>query len=176
MLKSDSSCYEIKKESNDSFFFVTETGVKYEAVFRHSKLFYDYECYNSRLYEFSFSTEPELTRENKTKSNKTTNTLLSIISQYMNDEETILIYVCDPIQNRKYARERLFRNWFNKFSYENHVLIDNMISNDLSGIRYRAFSIINDQNCEFDKAVAALNVIASKLSNDPQKKNSNIWG
>jgi len=60
MLNSISTCYDIKKESDDSFFFVTDNGVTYVAEFTVNDFGLDFN--NSTIFEFSFYHSSEFTK------------------------------------------------------------------------------------------------------------------
>lgn len=104
-------------ESNElTYEFITTSGIKYKIYFLdYSYMFAEY---SNMIYPvFSLNIDaidgnPEFSPLDK----RIALTLSMIIHQFFEKIDHLLIYVCDSVDERHYARKRKFDNWFNEYN------------------------------------------------------------
>jgi hypothetical protein len=124
MHNDNSNCYDIEKESNDSFFFVTDNGVRYVAEFTNNNMGMDFN--ESKILEFSFYHSDKSTNHDK----KVSSTIAIILKPYLNDSLNIVYYICDQTDGKHHARRRLFLRWYRDLSTLELVLYETKVTDN----------------------------------------------
>ena len=121
----------IHNPSDNSFIFITDTGIEYKAYFLEASDYFPNQLYSPYLFMFGFEIVSELSeyKEKKAYDEKVKNTIAKTISDFLEyDKNRIIIYVCDPKDEKDVFRSRLFNKWFISLAEENSILkIDDVL-------------------------------------------------
>jgi hypothetical protein len=121
----------IHNPSDNSFIFITETGIEYKAYFLEASDYFPDQPFSSNLFMFGFEiiTNVSEYKGKKTYDEKVKNTIAKTISDFLEyDKNRIVIYVCDPKDEKDVYRSRLFNKWFVNLSGETPILkIDDVL-------------------------------------------------
>lgn len=157
MHNDNSNCYDIEKESNDSFFFVTDNGVRYVAEFTNNNMGMDFN--ESKILEFSFYHSDKSTNHDK----KVSSTIAIILKPYLNDSLNIVYYICDQTDGKHHARRRLFLRWYRDLSTLELVLYETKVT-DNNEIEYYIFVIANKLNPSYDKLIPKIESLTEEFN------------
>jgi hypothetical protein len=117
--------------SDNSFTFITDSGIEYKAYFLDASDYFPNQPFSSGLFMFGFEiiTEVSEYKEKKAYDEKVKNTIARTISDFLKyDNSRIVIYVCDPKDEKDVYRSRLFNKWFVSLSSETSILkIDDLL-------------------------------------------------
>ena len=103
--------YTQKEDENPLFTFITDSGVTY--ILELST--YEFENpFFKNLYSLSFYPITNISRVNKPIDDvKIKATILNILTQFLeSNQQCIIQYICDSLDNRQHSRNRLFNKWF----------------------------------------------------------------
>ena len=96
-------------------------GIRYQIYFLdYSYLFSDYPSITSPVYSLNIDTlegDPDITQGD----DRIGITISEILNSFFSKIENVIVYVCDSIDERQYARKRKFDLWF--YMYNNGSLI-----------------------------------------------------
>ena len=109
------SSYEVWTESNDTYFFETDYGVKYMIFFGD-----DAPIWKSGAYTFDIQNTNQKTSPNDP---KVKGTIISIVEDFFRNNEDILLYICETGDNKQAMRNRLFVRWFNEYSFQKNFIL-----------------------------------------------------
>lgn len=103
--------YPIIEQPDGTFSFTSDYAVNYNiALFDASFHFNHLEIPNGAIVEFSFGADKELPVDARVPS-----TILYFLSNFFINQQNVLIYVCESIDKKQFARKRVFDKWFIKF-------------------------------------------------------------
>jgi hypothetical protein len=110
--------YEVCKEDNGSYSFVTSLGIKYLIYF------FDYsDIYPSFKDIFMFNIEPEDSTPHPI-DNRISATVIHILDDFFTKKQYALIIICDNLDGKEVKRNKLFQRWFKKYRRNNILKID----------------------------------------------------
>jgi hypothetical protein len=108
---SDHYAIHLFKHTADSFefFFETKRAIKYFVRFTRATYLFQETCIPcSNIFEISFSPETH----SSGKDPRTRNTIIKLIANFIAENRTPVLYVCDNLDNREFPRLKLFKQWF----------------------------------------------------------------
>jgi len=127
------SHYPYSKSIDGEYRFVTDKGVEYIAYFNkvpiESCVVYNFVFAKSTVGRYGMDT-------------RIRNTILSIISDFWDDYEEVILFVCDSSDGRSECRMRLFHYWYKILNNDNNVT-----KIDYSVEQIRAAILAKKDNC-----------------------------
>lgn len=102
------SPYPLNEKGEFDFEFTTSNGILYKTVFiEYGYLFYDYAEIQDKIYTFNIEVIED---ENATSSldERVGMTIAYIFSKFFENDENAVIYICDNLDERQWARKRKF--------------------------------------------------------------------
>ena len=127
------SHYPYSKSIDGEYRFVTDNGVEYIAYFNkvpiESCVVYNFVFAKSTVGRYGM--DPRIR-----------NTILSIISDFWDDYEEVILFVCDSSDGRSECRMRLFHYWYKILNNDNNVT-----KIDYSVEQIRAAILAKKDNC-----------------------------
>ena len=132
------SHYPYSKSIDGEYRFVTDKGIEYIAYFNKVPI------ESCVVYNFVFA---KSTAGRYGKDPKIRNTILSIISDFWDDYEEVILFVCDSSDGRSECRMRLFHYWYKILNNDNNVT-----KIDYSVEQIRAAILAKKDNCLLDLA------------------------
>jgi Family of unknown function (DUF6169) len=140
----------------NSYFFQTELEIVYEVTFKPSGyIFEENITFSSQTFEFSVMPIENPKNLNPPLDKRIPNTLASIFFNFFQQNERIVVYVCDTSDMRASARYRKFNQWFDWYKGTSFMKIDMQMGKDTNNEIYFTSLIIRLENPNADEIVAA---------------------
>ncbi len=115
------SPYQLQEIDNDSFEFLTDSGIKYKVYFLdYSYIFSDYPAITCPVYSFNIEAI-EGNPDTSPGDERVGLTVSKILNFFFNKINNVAVYVCETLDERQSARKRKFDSWF--FRYGNKELL-----------------------------------------------------
>ena len=130
--------YPYTKSIDGQYRFVTDKGIEYIAYFNRVPI------ESCVVYNFVFG---KSTAGRYGMDPKIRNTILGIISDFWEDYEKVLLFVCDSSDGRSESRMRLFQYWYKILNIDNNV-----VKIDFSVDEIKAAILAKKDNCFLDLA------------------------
>lgn len=113
----EKSPYWVIQLDNMLFRFVTRNGTKYHVGFHPDTFFLNegaYHFFIERAHDDNTSTDPHVFE-----------VVSLIIEEFFKNNTNVMLYICDPSDNRQKARSRLYRRWYETYEHrESYTLAD----------------------------------------------------
>ncbi|MFN8346270.1 MAG: DUF6169 family protein [Spirosomataceae bacterium] len=136
------SPYPIVENPDGTYSFLSDYGIQYSiALFDASFHFNNLIIPNGNIVEFSFGADNELPVDKKV-----TDTVLQFLSDFFQNPQNVMLYVCESIDRKQLPRKRVFDKWFLKFGHSDLEKYD--FSFSLDDIIIRGVVIIDAKNTE----------------------------
>jgi hypothetical protein len=120
-----------------SFRFITDFGVEITIDFMEDDLLTSEESYQIIL--------ANANRKRSSRDEKLKTTILAIVIQFLEENQSAVLYLCETSDGKQKARERLFKSWINSYDYARHfVFLSTSITAE--GIENAAALIIRTDN------------------------------
>ena len=150
----------LKGEECDSFRFFTDNGVQYAVDFITDDLITEGESYQLIIANLNNRKSP---RDVKVK-----DSVLTIIDEFFNKNQSTLLYICETGDGRQSMRSRLFEHWFD--SYNQKILFTLLTTSiiDEEGEVNFATLIIRNDNPKLPEIVAEFSESVRLLSQKPE--------
>lgn len=112
--------YELSHIKEDEYSFLTDSGVIYTAYFIIENAGFN-------IYSFGFdkNKDGEYVPDVKIK-----NTILCLISAFIERNDGAVLYVCDSLDGRALSRRRLFYRWFYEYNDSTLIIESIQLEND----------------------------------------------
>lgn len=138
--------YEIKE---NSYHFITISGVEYIAYFVEIKMFKA--C---NVYSFSFD---KYKQNNSAYDVRIGITILKIIADFFEKNENTLLFTCDDSDGKQTYRNRLFNNWHLKYGINEFDKYDKNINDTFASIIIRKDNPFYEETInEFEEFISYL--------------------
>ena len=98
-----------------SFCFVTDQGIHYDIGFYADRYFMPNEAYHFYI--------DNSQHEHGTYDPKIYEVVVTIIEHFFNQEPSVMLYVCDPVDKRQAARNRLYNIWFYDYALNHEMTL-----------------------------------------------------
>jgi hypothetical protein len=154
------SPYEIKKANEENFFeFFTDHDVHYSVGFMPDDSLMMSEAYHLIIVNVDNRPSPS--------DRKVKDTVLGIVAEFFNKNNTTLLYICDTGDGKQRQRNRLFERWF--AAYNNKALYTSVTSSviDEDGVINYATIIVRNDNPKLVEVIAEFTSTISLLSQKP---------
>ena len=109
------SPYEVWNDSDDTYFFETDYGVKYMIYFG-----VDAPIWKTGAYTFDIQNTNQKTSPNDPKVKET---VICIVEEFFRNNADILLYICETGDNKQAMRNRLFIRWFNEYRFQQNFIL-----------------------------------------------------
>jgi Family of unknown function (DUF6169) len=113
--------HEYQRVNKDTYHFINEFGVKYEVYFADGKDYFPEMYFKHYLRVFGFR---PISSTNLSFDKKIVQTIITILTDYLYQDDYIVMYVCDESDKKQSVRSRLFNLWFNKYNDDSFEKID----------------------------------------------------
>lgn len=147
------SPYPLRKNDEYSFEFTTDTGIKYKIYFLdYSYMFSAYTHISSPFYSLNIDAiegNPEDTPGDE----KVGLTISEILNLFFSRIDNVVVYVCDSMDERQYARKRKFDLWFYMFNDGSLIKVDGLAIIEGTGI-YNAM-LLHKKNSQLTEIILA---------------------
>jgi hypothetical protein len=141
------------------FCFTTDYGVEIAVEFANDDLVKSGESYQVILINANKRKSP---RDEKVKQ-----TLYAIISQFLEEHQSALVYICETSDGKQRSRERLFRSWIGSYEYIYKFLFLTTAITDLDGVDNMAAMVIRKDNPQLVAMVTEFAEVTELLSQKP---------
>ncbi len=122
--------YIFKRSSNNTYIFETESDILYSIEFTDGSYYFHRLPDYLNVFEFSINIlrvdeniSPPLDKRVET-------TIVKILSTFLSSKENAVIYVCQNLDDRHFARKRKFDIWFKQNATDNLEKYDSTINYD----------------------------------------------
>lgn len=125
-------------ETKDQYRFVTSMGYQYSVYFLLAKddYFSDFPEIPNNIYLFGFSLLNS-TSGNLPFDEKVAQTICSILLDFFQSKENIIIFICDSVDKKERQRSITFNKWFHKYQAEySFEKVDKVLEYDESNRYY----------------------------------------
>lgn len=133
-------------ENDETYTFVTESGVEYSIGFMPDDLLQSDESYEFVIANLNDKKSP---RDKKVK-----DTVVAIVEEFFNSNSATILYLCSTSDGKQLTRGRLFKNWFDSYEYSNRFTMVTSTLVDEYGIDNIAALIIRNDNPKLGKILA----------------------
>lgn len=152
------SPYLVTSFGQNSFLFKTRHGINYNVGFSQDYMVYEkedtYQFYIVNMDHSHFMYDPDVFR-----------TIEVILEVFFEQEPSILLYICDMIDNRQAVRNRLFKLWFdNNQRKDQYTIVNKTLTYE--DITYFGAIIIKKSHPDHDSIIEQFNAFIANL---PQK-------
>ena len=107
------SPYKIDSDQSGSFFFVTDKQRPYHVAFIEDPLFYEH-----GIYQYCLDTDVHAEADGHVYE-----VVVALMEEFFKSSAKGLLYVCDSMDGRQAARNRLFNRWFNSYAERDKYLL-----------------------------------------------------
>lgn len=118
--------YQLAEKDNYAFIFTTEQQIEYLIYFAdYGYMFHDYPAIRDNIYTFNIdvmSGNPETVVEDE----RVGLTILEVFRSFFAKMDNVVVYVCDNLDAREYARKKKFDYWFWKYNDGSIIKEDGM--------------------------------------------------
>jgi len=145
--------YPIQELAPNRYQFVTEVNILYHFVFDE-----DEPIGGVPTYQFSIVNVSNMPPSNDGKVKRLT---MAVLENFFENNDFVILYICDTSDGRQSVRTRLFQKWFKEFDIENKYLIladsivDENIKNEFGIIIQRSNPAINAVITDFNNMTEA---------------------
>lgn len=151
------AAYHIVRNEQDGFFhFFTDGGVHYSVGFIEDDILLSKESYQLII--------ANLNNRKSMRDKKVRNTIIAIIDEFFNCNNSTLLYICETGDNRQGLRSRLFEYWFSTYNQKAlFTTLSSSVVDDEGIINYASIILRNDNPflteiiSEFSESIQALN-------------------
>lgn len=151
--------------ANESYAFVTENEVYYEAKFKPSNyLFSGLQEFNIDVFEFVIDVAIYSKDGKLPSDSKIPETISLLIKDFFNqNSRNAILYICDSSDSRQAARKRKFDKWVEYFKGDEFIKVDSEI---LDGNNNKIYSslIIKTENRFFSEVIKYFGKLGSENS------------
>jgi hypothetical protein len=151
-------------EDNKAYLFVSDFGVKITISFEPDDLITTGESYQLVLVNVNNKKSP---RDEKVKQ-----TIYAITSQFMEEHQSALLYICETNDGKQRSRGRLFRYWTSEFDNIKKYLYLYTTITDLEGVDNAAAIIIRKDNPKLVAMVTEFAEVTDLLRSKPENESN----
>lgn len=135
--------YDVKFQDN-TYKFTTEKGIFYNVSFTDGSFYFNNIEPYIPVFELAIKFISLGDHLTPPQDSRTEITIISIVQSFLTEHTNSIIYTCDNIDNRHYARNRKFNMWFNRYQTSELEKYDS--SFDVEGSEILASLILHTQN------------------------------
>lgn len=155
--------YNYTKIGKNSYEFITSGGIKYRTVFiEYGYLFYNYADIQDKIFTFNIEVIGD-ENTNTSLDERVGMTIAYIFSKFFENDENAVIYICDNLDERHWARKRKFDYWY--WKYSNDTLIKEDGYAIIEGTEIISSIILRKDNPNFNNILFAFAEINRNTNN-----------
>ena len=140
----------------NSYFFQTQHGIVYEIMFKPSGyIFEEKVSFQDKTFEFSIIPIENQNNINPPLDKCIPNTIASIFLDFFQQNDPIVVYLCDTADKRASARFRKFNQWFDAYKGISFLKVDMQMGADTNGQVYFTSLIVRLENPDAIEIIAA---------------------
>ena len=150
------AAYHVELNEQDGFFqFFTDSGVHYSVGFIEDDVLLSKEFYQLII--------ANLNNRKSMRDRKVRDTIVAIIDEFFNCNNSTLLYICETSDNKQRMRSRLFEYWFSTYNLKSQFTTLSSSIADREGVINYATIILRNDNpdlseiiTEFSESIQAL--------------------
>jgi acid stress-induced BolA-like protein IbaG/YrbA len=101
---------------------------------------------------------------------KVKQTVYAILTQFMEEHQSALLYICETNDGKQRSRARLFRSWISAYDYNRNFLFLSTSIVDTEGVDNSAAMIIRKDNPNIVAMVAEFTEVTQLLRQKPENE------
>ena len=141
------SPYALIKLSELTFSFVTDQGIHYEVGFYKDTIFMK----DGEAYHFFIDNSED---EHGSHDPKIVDVVITLLEEFFAQEPSVMLYICDPTDNRQAARNRLYVMWYHTYAMSHHLTMYTD-SIELDGVAYYTGILMKPDHPHHDEILVA---------------------
>lgn len=145
--------------TSNSYCFTTDYGIDYSVDFVEDDLISSDESYQLIIAKLNNKKSP--------KDDKIKETVLAIVEEFFDKNQSTLLYLCETGDNKQTMRSRLFEYWFSTYKHKTQYTMVSSSIIDEDGIVNYATLIIRNDNPKLSQVVAEFSDSIALLSQKP---------
>lgn len=152
--------YKVEQQSNLRYTFRTDYGVRYVVDFAEEYILEDVEMYQFSIININNHPSPNdpCVRD----------TVLAIVNEFFQENQSVLLYICETADGKQRMRDRLFRSWFaNNMAKRQYTIASASVRDTEDVINYAAI-ILRLDHPEKEFIISQFNKTIKFLSNKPE--------
>lgn len=154
------AAYHVELNEQDGFFqFFTDSGVHYSVGFIEDDVLLSKESYQLII--------ANLNRKSM-RDRKVRDTIVAIIDEFFNYNNSTLLYICETSDNRQSMRSRLFEYWFSTYNRKSQFTTLSSSIVDREGVINYATIILRNDNPDLSEIVTECSESIQALSQKPE--------
>lgn len=138
--------YRVVAIDASAYRFFTDNGLVYEVGFVDDYTFFDDNAYQFYLKELTGTSAP--------RDPKIMKTVGAVIEEFLSQNDSVVIYICDNSDGRQATRNRVFISWFNYYANKDAYTLLTGTGTILDNTYYTA-AIVAKQNPDHDEIINA---------------------
>lgn len=155
------SPYKVEHASNKAFvIFATDYDVHYLVGFEYDDSSFDFATYQLVIINSNNKKSP--------KDSKVRETIVAIVEDFFNNNENVLLYICETGDDKQAMRNRLFQYWFSSYINKNLFTFVSASVTDAEGIVNHAAIILRSDNPQMPHIVSEFSKTINLLNNKPE--------
>ena len=111
----EQSPYWVIQLDDMQFRFVTKNGIKYRVGFYADEYFL-----GDKAFHFYIDNEEKI---HAPKDRNVSKVIILIIEEFFRQDSSVMLYICDPSDNREAARSNLYKHWFSNYERKNELTL-----------------------------------------------------
>ena len=157
----ENSSYPVETTGEDGFYqFFTDGGVHYSVGFMEDDILLSQNSYQLIIANINNHKSP--------RDHKVRDTIIAIVDEFFRNNNSTLLYICEPGDSKQSMRSRLFEYWFSTY---NRKALFTMISSsivDEEGVVNFATIILRNDNPNLSEIIAEFTESIQLLSQNPE--------
>ena len=138
--------YQLIKLTDMTFAFLTDQGVHYKIGFRQDIYFM-----REGAYHFFINNSEG---EHGSYDPKIVDVVIAVLEEFFDQEPSVMLYICDPTDNRQAARNRLYNMWYQAYAFSHQMtLFSDSVTMD--GVTYYAGILMRHDHPRHDEILQA---------------------
>jgi hypothetical protein len=99
---------------------------------------------------------------------KVQTSIMAIVTQFLDENQAAILYICETGDGKQKARGRLFRYWFDSYEYRLHFTCLNTSIVDIDGVENVATLIVKNDNPHLVELISEFAAMTNLLRNKPE--------
>lgn len=170
---SDLQPYNYITHKPDYYTFTTSTGCEYHCYFfNFSAAFSDYPHLAPKVFGFNLELKHKPKDTTISLDKRIALTVASIIRNFFEEKENVVVYICDTSDNREKARFHKFTNWFKTYSDGSIIQLKGVIRT--GGVDILNAMLIHKENILLNEYIEAYEILTGIYTKPDDEELNNI--
>ena len=155
----EQSPYWVIQLDDMQFRFVTKNGIKYRVGFYADEYFL-----GDKAFHFYIDNEEKI---HAPKDRNVSKVIILIIEEFFRQDSSVMLYICDPSDNREAARSNLYKHWFSNYEKKNELTL---LSEELNFNGYISYAgmILRKDHPEYDSLINDYKIFIQRATTMPK--------